>query len=266
MSSAIVDDEIEVPVVRKDRPGPGGERTVHRDVDRSGHGPQHKLLRRPGVHDGPSLLQHTGEGFQRKPRRTAVAPEQAGTGLVDPLHLGEVRGCLGLPGENRAHELRFVGNAESPVEALFVSQSRLRYPAERLAAGGPRAMPGPDLEVIGLGPEPLQRSEQLTGAVFHGSAHLGGALEKIGTPHVPHEDEVSGERPHRLRRCSRVGHQQREVLWSVPRNVQDVKLDRSNSYARPLAQRGCIGLGEVSVAPAVPARLRQIQVSARAVG
>jgi hypothetical protein len=91
--------------------------------------------------------------------------------------------------------------------------------------------------------------------------HSRRALEQIGTSDIAYEDEVSGERSHRLRSRGTVGNQQGQVLRRVPRNVNHSELYRPDTETRTITQQ-CRGRPRgVSITPVVAPGVGQIQPS-----
>ncbi len=159
------------------------------------------------------------------PLRQRATAQHGGTDPVDPLHLAEIPGRLRLAGQHLPHELRFVVDTEGPVEAALVAHRRLRHRAHALAAGASGAMARPDLQVVGQPLEPGQALEQLLRSRDRGVGDVGGLFEKIGPPHVVHEDEITGDDAHRLMGAGGVGDEKADVLRRVPRGMDRSDLD-----------------------------------------
>src|SRR5690349_5810789 len=81
---------------------------------------------------------------------------------VESLHRGEIPWWHRLVFENPFHEGIFGLLRERPVEKLLVSEGRLRHRAQRFATRGTGAVARPQLEMIGMVSEAVDRSIQLS--------------------------------------------------------------------------------------------------------
>src|SRR6185295_10500994 len=133
-SGALVDDEIEVAVIREEPPGPSGEAAVERDIDGAGCVAAGEVGSASEIHDQGSIAeQGTQPGF-RQTRRTAKTTQNCRTQLVQSLHLAEIARRIGLARENLPNEFRLFRNLKSPVEKLLIADRGLRHGAHGLAA------------------------------------------------------------------------------------------------------------------------------------
>src|SRR5690606_911663 len=110
------------------------------------------------------------------------------------LHAREIGGGLGLIREDGAGErvLALARERERRVVALLVPHRGRRYGAQRLAARGSGAVPGPHLEVILQRVEQGQRAEQRARGTLLDALDARGLLEQVRPAEVAHEHEVAG--------------------------------------------------------------------------
>ncbi len=110
-------------------------------------------------------------------------------------------------------------------------------------------MARPDLQEVGKLAEALERAEELPRAELHGAGHVRGALEQVGAAHVAHEEEVAGQRAHRLIGARHVGDQKGEMFRRMSWRVHDGDLHLPHPEGRALAQQRSTRLRRVGVAP-----------------
>lgn len=142
---------------------------------------------------------------------------------VQPLHLLEVGGGLGLALEEGLHEPLLVVPLQvlrPPGVAAFVPHGGGREGPKRLAAGGARPVAGPDLDVVGKGEELfLEAPKHPPRPGLRRALDPRRLFQKVRPAHVPHEDEVPREEEEGLVRHRPVRHQEGEVLGGVARGV-----------------------------------------------
>ncbi len=179
---------------------------------------------------------------------------------IQSLHARKVRRRIRLPLEHRLDERLAILDLQRPVGQPLVAQRRLRNGAERLAACRPRAVPGPDLQVHRESlDEALQRVEELRRGHAHRSGHVGRAFQQVGAPHVAHEKKVAGERPHRMRRRRRVGHDEDEMFGRVAWGVHHVDAHTPHHEVVAIAQERRPRIGGEGVLPVLSPFPRQEQ-------
>jgi hypothetical protein len=194
--------------------------------------PRGELPRRPKVDDVAARLEHGRKPFGREPLRARQAAQRLGPLLVHPLHQTEIGRRLRLPGENPPHEVVLVLDGEGPVEPALVAHGTVWHRAQPLAAGGARAVAGPDLEPVGLRLEPLQAAEQGARRLIHRALHVRGALQQVGAPHVTDEHEVrSPRRSKQWRRRRSRGRRAR----GVPRRMEHARPHAPTANSSPRA-------------------------------
>jgi len=77
----------------------------------------------------------------------------------------------------------------------------------------------PDLKMVRLRPELLQRLKELPGESIHRSTLTGGFLEKIGTADVADENEIACQRSNRLLAPFQIRDQESQMLGCVSRRM-----------------------------------------------
>src|SRR5213596_888313 len=97
-------------------------------------------------------------------------------------------------------------------------------------------MARPDLKMIGLALESLQRLKELMGKCLHRSFLASGALQKIWTSDIADKNEIARQGTHRLVTALEVGNEKSHVLWGVARRVLGAHEHSTDLEATTVAQ------------------------------
>jgi hypothetical protein len=200
------------------------------------------------------------------PRRALEAAEDWWARAVQVLHMSEVLGRLRLVGQHHREEGILVRRLERPIEQALVANSRLRDCAHSLSARRAGSVRRPDLEVIRLGLEFLEASEERSGGALGGPDNVGDLLQEVGPPHIADEHEVSREHAHGPRRPGRVRYHKTDVLRRVSRGMEHIEPDVADHEAIAVTDEGRAGLSGECVLPLVAALFGEVQPRAEAFG
>ena len=160
-----IDEEVQIPVVGQQRPGPGRETLVEGNVQGARDVPGREIGRGTGVHDDGARGEQGGEtvlgdALRHGDRRRAAAGPP-GSFVSSPRNSAA---APVVPSSTRRTNSSSSLTSKRPVEAALVPDGGLGHRAHALPAGAAGAVPRPDLQMIRQRLEPGEAPEELARA------------------------------------------------------------------------------------------------------
>ena len=150
-------------------------------------------------------------------------------------------GGFGLPVEDVRDEriLPVPNRRQSGAEALLVPGSGVRDRAERLAARTPRAVAGPDAQIVRQLENTERRGVEAACRGLHLPRVARSRFEEVGATQITHEDEIPRDHPHGLAGTgTTVRDQEAHVLRRVAGGVHGLKIDLAHGEEVAVPEQG----------------------------